>query len=146
MSNSSHSNEGALVSAPVLDRTSEGFRADVLQNIQNEINRLLSVYGEHSVIDALRAQRDRLLNGGEIADPGTYFARLPYDDYLESEYWEDLRTIALDRADYRCQICNERGGLEVHHRSYERRGREGELNDLIVLCHHCHTTAHGRAA
>lgn len=67
---------------------------------------------------------------------------MPYRDYLQTEHWLDLRRRMLKRADYRCQVCNRNNqGLQVHHRTYERRGHE-EYGDLIVLCATCHQTFH----
>jgi len=49
---------------------------------------------------------------------------------------------ALKRAKYSCQLCNSKDNLNVHHRTYERRGHE-LASDLIVLCKQCHKTFHG---
>ena len=42
----------------------------------------------------------------------------------------------------RCQLCNTGGSLQVHHRTYQRRGYE-RLDDLTVLCRKCHERQHG---
>lgn len=131
-----------LTAEPILNRMSEGYKSDVLASVQNQIDDLTIRYGRHSAIDALVAVRDRMLAGQMPQDPATYWAMLPYAEYLQSEYWQDLRNQALDRAGYRCQLCNERKGLQVHHRSYERRGLPGELQDLTVLCGDCHEAVH----
>lgn len=68
---------------------------------------------------------------------------LPYSEYLKSEHWQSLRRTMLKRAGYRCQICNGRGELHVHHRTYENKGDE-RYSDLIVLCAKCHETYHLR--
>ncbi len=60
-----------------------------------------------------------------------------YAEYLKSEHWQKMRREALERAGYRCQICNGGFRLEVHHRSYERLGKEHPY-DLTVLCNRCH--------
>lgn len=64
-----------------------------------------------------------------------------YADYLTSTAWYRLK------ARYRksdlpqdCQMCGS-GDVELHHRTYERVGRE-ELTDLIPLCKGCHSAAH----
>ena len=64
---------------------------------------------------------------------------MPYQQYLQTPEWFARRTAALRRAGYRCQLCNRTGRLEVHHRTYERRGNESP-EDLIVLCDECHRT------
>lgn len=66
---------------------------------------------------------------------------MPYVNYLQSPEWQTKREQALRLAEYRCQICNASGSLHVHHRSYERRGREA-MSDLIVLCGKCHELFH----
>jgi hypothetical protein len=67
-----------------------------------------------------------------------------YQDHLESPAWHERRKVELDRAGHRCQICNvsaEESVLDVHHRTYERVGREGPT-DLVVLCRKCHDAFH----
>lgn len=49
----------------------------------------------------------------------------------------------LRRADYKCQLCNREGTMNVHHKTYERLGEE-QLNDLIVLCQDCHAKFHDK--
>jgi hypothetical protein len=58
---------------------------------------------------------------------------MPYADYVETPEWFNVRMSALDAAGSRCQVCNTDDGLDVHHRTYERRGNE-VLEDLTVLC------------
>lgn len=70
------------------------------------------------------------------------YRAMPYPEYLKTEHWQTLREKALTRADHRCQVCNAQiASLHVHHRTYERRGRES-LRDLIVLCSDCHAMFH----
>ena len=73
--------------------------------------------------------------------------RFHYEAYLRSPLWAAARRRALRRAGSRCQVCNADGGLEVHHRTYERLGREHD-DDLFVLCAACHGIFHanGRLA
>jgi len=74
----------------------------------------------------------------------TYLARrlevMPYDLYLRTEHWQRMRALAIDRYGNACVLCN-RTPIDVHHRTYERRGRE-RLDDLIVLCFDCHARYH----
>lgn len=67
--------------------------------------------------------------------------KMPYADYLKTDHWKETRQGALKRAGYRCQLCNAKGALHVHHRTYERRGSE-IAGDLLVLCASCHQTFH----
>lgn len=64
-----------------------------------------------------------------------------YATYLRSEHWAAMRKWALERAGNRCQLCNAVGHLDVHHRTYERVGREFPT-DVFVLCRDCHGKHH----
>lgn len=67
---------------------------------------------------------------------------MPYAEYLKTYEWRQRREYALKRAGYCCNVCNKPDTtLDVHHRTYERRGHES-YNDLIVLCRECHKTFH----
>jgi 5-methylcytosine-specific restriction endonuclease McrA len=66
-----------------------------------------------------------------------------YRDYLQSPEWKATREWALERANWRCQVCASTTVLDVHHNTYERRGHEWP-SDLVVLCRECHTLFHGR--
>lgn len=68
---------------------------------------------------------------------------MPYREYLQTDHWQDTRKRALRRAGYACQLCNKRGRLHVHHRTYENLGDE-DRDDLIVLCEHCHAKFHDK--
>ena len=48
---------------------------------------------------------------------------------------------ARERALYRCSVWDRDGPLEVHHRTYERRGVERD-EDVIALCATCHRLYH----
>jgi 5-methylcytosine-specific restriction endonuclease McrA len=71
-----------------------------------------------------------------------YLRTMPYQEYLQTPEWKAIREKKLKESGFRCQLCNQSGELNVHHRTYERRGNE-ELQDLIVLCRGCHETFHG---
>jgi hypothetical protein len=88
---------------------------------------------------------------------------MPFEKYLQTQHWQEVRQAELERAGYRCRLCNERGHdprepiqrsitgglvftmraeLNVHHRTYERRGCELP-DDVITLCRECHERHHG---
>lgn len=70
---------------------------------------------------------------------------LPYQEYLQSEHWQTVRRSALEAAGWQCELCGADYidcSLEVHHKTYERRGRELP-GDLQVLCADCHRSIHG---
>lgn len=66
---------------------------------------------------------------------------MPYGQYLQTEHWKQTRAAAIERAGGTCQLCNHTGELHVHHRTYERRGKELPT-DLTVLCRTCHERFH----
>lgn len=71
---------------------------------------------------------------------------LSYGDYLKTKYWKNRRQKALSKTN-QCALCGHSsyysGGttLEVHHRSYDNLGEEKD-DDLVVLCHNCHSKFH----
>jgi hypothetical protein len=67
---------------------------------------------------------------------------MPYRQYLRTPEWQERRRARLKAARYACQVCNTRNiVLNVHHRTYVRRGEEF-ARDLIVLCETCHHLFH----
>jgi hypothetical protein len=67
--------------------------------------------------------------------------QMPYDEYLRTPEWKKRRKKQLKSAGHRCQVCNSPKRLNVHHRTYDRRGQELP-QDLIVLCRNCHSIFH----
>ena len=67
--------------------------------------------------------------------------RLPYRAYLRTSHWFRVRTLALDRSGRQCALCPSTMRLEVHHKTYVRRGFEAP-EDVVVLCDSCHTRHH----
>ena len=66
-----------------------------------------------------------------------------YERYLSSHEWALIARAARRQANYRCELCDRSGVLEVHHRTYVRFEHEW-LEDLIVLCETCHRHVHDR--
>ncbi len=64
-----------------------------------------------------------------------------YREYLQSEHWKELSAETKRLAGERCQVCNSESKLHVHHRTYERKGRELQ-SDVIALCENCHELFH----
>lgn len=63
-----------------------------------------------------------------------------YDEYLKSEKWK-TRAARERRFNPNCSLCNRKGLLHVHHRTYVRLGNEKQ-GDLVVLCDDCHSLFH----
>ena len=66
-----------------------------------------------------------------------------YAGYLRTATWAGVRYGALERAEWRCQLCNSKGPLHVHHRTYEN-VRNEKPADLTVLCAPCHAKFHDK--
>jgi hypothetical protein len=64
-----------------------------------------------------------------------------YHEYLLSDDWKEIRANKLKEAGGRCQLCNKRGTMHVHHRTYDRVFHE-QPRDLIALCGRCHRKFH----
>jgi 5-methylcytosine-specific restriction endonuclease McrA len=65
-----------------------------------------------------------------------------YEAYIKSPEWKELADQIKKEAGNKCRLCNSGGRLHVHHRSYDKLGKEGEIDDLIVLCESCHKKFH----
>ncbi len=60
---------------------------------------------------------------------------------IKSDHWKNLRMEAIHKAKHRCQLCNAKGRMHVHHRTYANIGSES-IDDVIVLCGNCHEKFH----
>lgn len=69
---------------------------------------------------------------------------LPYAEYLQTTWWDVVRTRAIRRAKGICELCQQAEAREAHHTTYERIGCE-KPDDMVALCRHCHQhiTANG---
>jgi 5-methylcytosine-specific restriction endonuclease McrA len=67
--------------------------------------------------------------------------RPDYCEYLASVRWRKVREWVFHLAGYRCERCPSAEGLQVHHKTYVRLGREKQ-KDLEVLCRDCHRRVH----
>jgi 5-methylcytosine-specific restriction endonuclease McrA len=65
--------------------------------------------------------------------------RIRYEKHIHSTQWKNTRKAILKMRD-RCEGCGTKHFLEVHHKTYERLGRE-LTSDLEVLCKTCHEKA-----
>lgn len=88
--------------------------------------------------------RDDLLCG-QCLDAYASAAEDGYDAYLKSQHWQHMRELAREHYGNSCCLCGAMDDLDVHHRTYERKGRE-RLSDLILLCRGCHQRFHAKAA
>ena len=61
---------------------------------------------------------------------------------LESKQYEELRRAILERDGWRCQSCGAMTNLEVHHQQFRSHSGEDAEENLITLCHECHSLEH----
>lgn len=74
----------------------------------------------------------------------TDYKKWYHDIYLNSPHWGKLKKVALQRADYKCQMCSGKNiKLNVHHNTYKNLGHE-YITDLVVLCERCHSKFHDK--
>ena len=71
--------------------------------------------------------------------------KLDYAKYLKTPHWKKVRDLKLKECGHKCQLCGSKVRLEVHHNSYKHLWIEGlYMNDLVVLCHKCHSKFHDK--
>lgn len=63
-----------------------------------------------------------------------------YRKLLSSSYWKKFRVMLIKLRGGKCEVCGANYSLEVHHKTYERLGKE-RLEDVSVLCHTHHLEA-----
>ena len=64
-----------------------------------------------------------------------------YHTYLLSDKWKAVRIKKLNKCNNRCEGCQSKEKLHIHHLTY-RRIFDEHLDDLMVLCDECHIKAH----
>jgi 5-methylcytosine-specific restriction endonuclease McrA len=67
--------------------------------------------------------------------------RREYQTYLHSPRWIAKREQVFAVQGRCCRRCHSTVLLQIHHRTYERFGRE-RLTDLVPLCRRCHRLVH----
>ena len=117
--------------------------------MSNQTKRLYEVYIEaKNTMATLRAKIKTLEPFYQRSKAIYEHARLvelknmDYELYLKTEEWQRTRLDAIENARGQCERCGSGDGIQVHHKTYERRGEELP-EDLIVLCDKCHEKEHG---
>ena len=112
--------------------------ASVCENREDNLSAML--------IASLEVDATRLATGStRQLSPGGCPATGGYERFIASPEWRTspARLLELAMSERRCRICD-RGepevGVEVHHRTYVRLGRE-RASDLCTLCRECHGIA-----
>jgi hypothetical protein len=69
--------------------------------------------------------------------------RMPYAQFLETQYWGLVKALLLKARQDRCDSCGSGAPLDVHHTTDENRGSEiWHLDDLKLVCRRCHLWWH----
>jgi hypothetical protein len=72
------------------------------------------------------------------------YNELGYNVYLKTPLWKAVAEYKKYKIN-KCQLCNCKDKLNVHHSTYKNIGFEiFNLNDLIVLCQNCHYKYHNK--
>ena len=67
---------------------------------------------------------------------------MDYASYITSKKWQARRVSFFHTRGRRdCQACGATDDVQVHHRTYERLGRELD-SDMTALCQRCHDAVH----
>lgn len=67
--------------------------------------------------------------------------REAYENYLQSEQWQQKRRLVFKRCGMTCEGCREATATQVHHLTYEHLGNE-LLWELAAVCRECHERVH----
>ena len=76
-----------------------------------------------------------------IQDIEVYSTQPDYDSYIKSQVWLERRNKYFQTHEKRCYMCGSTQNIQLHHKTYERVGREPD-DDLEPLCAECHKKVH----
>jgi len=62
---------------------------------------------------------------------------------MDRTQYTELHRAILQRDGWRCQVCGTRSHLEVHHQQFRSHSGNDTEENLITLCHNCHSAEHG---
>ncbi len=67
-----------------------------------------------------------------------------YEDQLKDKRWEAFRTFIFAVKGRRCEICQSKERLQVHHMKYRNAlAWEYTCKEVLVVCRNCHLNIHG---
>lgn len=70
---------------------------------------------------------------------------MSYKQYLNSKHWKQKRLETFKCGGRECYICKSKDKLQVHHKTYKRKGFENVATDLFALCAKHHLEVHETA-
>ena len=97
---------------------------------------------ENLLLEVLKLNKD-YFRKVEIHQRRKLKDRALYNLYLSTKAWEEKRQLAFDHYGKFCSRCRAKSYLEVHHNHYKTFGDEN-VEDLSILCKHCHSLVHSR--
>lgn len=122
-------------------------REDILSAAQNLSDMVAKMQGLEADKQRLREMIRRIASCGndsyawELLSVG-----MRYSDYLKTSHWARVSDRAKRLWRFKCALCNSKGELHAHHRTYLSIGNEMDA-DVICLCRECHEHFHsGRQA
>ena len=132
---------GGLVLLAIFPKTRADF-GSVAQSPYDFLVEHHSKYVEEPTLDSIKASW--MLTDRKTVPVVMY---QEYKDYLSSDTWRDLRTVALNRDLHRCQSCGYIGDrLQAHHLHYTGIFElEFTIDQLQTLCVDCHKDVHQRS-
>ena len=104
---------------------------DAYDNNQTFIDIAFNVYAASGYL--LKNSREYEVNPREYKEK--------YVHYLKTLHWNQTRQNAFFKANWKCQLCQSKQGIEVHHNNYNNLWKE-EPADLVVLCKFHHDMVH----
>lgn len=113
----------------------------IVVSIVELTNAMLLVRPAFSIDQIARIQGTMLESVYSVQNEINYDKDGAYRDYLGSPRWGHQRLMILDRDGYTCVKCRSMADLQVHHKTYDRRGMEND-DDLVTLCKSCHEKQH----
>jgi hypothetical protein len=121
--------------------------ADLMDQLENEYLSCQEMPATKGIGEALVGVMASIEKFCAKASSEPNLETMSYRLYLKTDHWKKTRSLALELGRNECRVCASKKALNVHHRTYERRGHEDQ-NDLIVLCRSCHALFHdnGRLA
>ena len=66
--------------------------------------------------------------------------RARYNKRISSQQWKNMKCDIAKMRGNKCERCESQLKLSLHHKTYERLGKE-PLSDLELLCEECHRKA-----
>ena len=94
----------------------------------------------NQIIETLRKQTEIKVNEiiNKSKSNGDTYNNTTLDYRLLGDIPLEIRNIVLERDHNKCQICNSRNNLHIHHIVKRRNGGSHDPDNLITLCASCH--------